>query len=205
MPALVEYLSVGHQSVPGVALTCVPRAAPTAAALYRARLDAVQLAAAPYVCFIDGYGDLLLPGFVAAMEDLAGQGLPMGYAAELVRGKRRQHVPWTLQGYLADHTIVHHGVVCRRADLVAIDWPAGCHLWEIIAYGTLAQGGVAFDPVPRYDWRPGANGARLWSDTQDAIRASKAWLRRGAGDVAGHGIVGRAEPAKPLQAGHLGL
>ena len=167
-------------------MTCVPRAAPTAAALYRARIDAVQLAQAPYVCWVDGYGDRLLPGFAAAMESLAAQGLPLGYAAELVRGRTRRRVPWSLDAYLADHTIVHHGVVCRRADLLAIDWPGvgpgenACYLWEIIAYGTLAQGGVACDPVPRYDWRPGPAGASLWADTQLAVEASKAWLRRSA-------------------------
>lgn len=179
MPAAaVEFLSVGHQVVPGLQLTCVPRSEPRAEALYLARIAAVQAASAPYVCFIDGYGDRLLPGFVPTMQALAATGLPMGYAAELVRGRRRPHVPWTLAAYLADHTIVHHGVVCRRADLLAIDWPPGCHLWEVIAYGTLAQGGVAYDPVPRYDWRPGPGGARLWADTAQALADSKAWLLR---------------------------
>ena len=178
MPALVEFLSVGHQVVPGIELTCVQLAEPNTAALYRQKLAAMRAATRPYVCMVDGFGDRLLPGFVQAMEALAATGKPLGYAAELVHGRGRPWVPWTLDAYLREHTIVHHGVVCRRADLLQIEWPAGRYDWEVIAYGTLAQGGVAADPVPRYDWRPGAGGASLWGDTGDALAASKAWLRQ---------------------------
>jgi hypothetical protein len=173
---LVEFLSVGHQVARGLQLTCVERSAPDAAALYARRLEALRLARAPYVCWVDGYGDRLLPGFAAAMQALAATGRPLGYAAELVSGRRRPAVPWSLAAYLADPTVCHHGVVCRREALLAIDWPAGCHHWETIAYGTLGQQGTAFDPVPRYDWRPGSNGARLWDSTRRAIDASRAWV-----------------------------
>ena len=181
MPAAaVEFLSVGHQVVPGVQLTCVRLAEPSAADLYGQKLAAMRAATRPYVCMVDGFGDRLLPGFAKAMEALAATGKPLGYAAELVHGRRRPWVPWTLDAYMQDHTIIHHGVVCRREALLAIDWPVGRYDWEAIAYGTLAQGGVAADPVPRYDWRPGPGGASMWADTADALAASKAWLRRSA-------------------------
>lgn len=181
MSALLEFVALGDQTIPGVPLRCVPLALPTAGALYRRRIEAVMSSTADYVCFVDGNEDVLLPGFVAAMQALADAGQPLGYAAEMVHGKPRECPTFSPRGFMLDHSIIHHGVVCSVAALRAIDWPAGCYCWEGIAYGTLAAQGLTFDPVPRYDWRPGPKGARLWADFPRAVVNSKLWLQGRSG------------------------
>jgi hypothetical protein len=177
MSVRLEFIALGDQRIDGVPVRCAPLAEPNAGALYRRRLDAMRSSAAEYLCFIDGGSDACLPGFVDAMQDLADRGEPLGYAAELVHGKAHDRPAFSLQAFITDHSIIHHGVVCRREALLAIDWPAGCYSWEVIAYGTLAQQGFAHDPVPRYDWRPGRGGARLWPSYSRAIVNGKRWLQ----------------------------
>lgn len=165
----LEFVSIGQQAIDGVPLRCVPLAEPHAAALYRRRLEAVRSSEAEYICFVDGGADVCLPGFVEAMQTLADSGAALGYAAELVHGQPRPTQPFTLANYLRDFSMIHHGVVCRVADLKEMDWPAGLYSFEVLAYGRLAQLGHVYDPVPRYDWRPGRCGARLWPTYAPAI------------------------------------
>lgn len=178
----VQFLTVGQDAVPGLAsVTSVPLSVANAGALYRRRQEAIRAATGEYVCFIDGSEDKLLPGFVEAMETLAADGKDIGYAAELVRGQSVSKPTFTLEGMLRDHSLIHHGVVCRREALLTIDWPEGCYAWEVIAYGTLAQRGFSYDPTPRYDWWPSTNGARLWPSYARGVVNSKLWLQGRAG------------------------
>lgn len=162
MARSLEFIALGDQAIDGVPLRCVPLAEPNAAALYRRRIEAMRSSQAEYLCFVDGGDDVCLPGFVDAMQALADLDQPIGYAAELVHGQRHDKPPFTLRNFIRDFSIIHHGVVCRVADLQAMTWPAGHYSFEVLAYGRLAQIGNAHDPVPRYDWRPGPDGARLW-------------------------------------------
>lgn len=175
--SLLEFVSLGQQQIDGVPLRCVPLAAPRPAELFRRRLEAVRSSSAEYICFVDGGSDVCLPGFAQAMHNLAAQGEPLGYAPELVHGKPQPPRPYTRAGFIRDFTTIHHGVVCRVADLLSIDWPDGCYCWEVIAYGALAERGFAFDPLPRYDWRPGAGGARLWPGYARGVVNSLRWLQ----------------------------
>lgn len=177
MPRSVEFIALGEQTIPGVPLRCVPLAKPKPRALYERRLEAAMASSADYVCFVDGGEDVCLPGFADAMQALADQGRPLGYAAELVHGQPRRDQAYSRDAFMRDFSIVHHGVVCRVADLRAIAWPAGCYCWEVIAYGSLADRGNVFDPVPRYDWRPGPGGARLWPGYARGIVNSLRWLQ----------------------------
>lgn len=177
MSTPVEFLSLGEQSVDGVPLRCVPLAEPKAAALYQRRLEAVMGSEAEYICFVDGGADICLPGFADAMEALTRFQLPLGYAAELVHGKPLDRPVFTPAGFFSDFALIHHGVVCRRKDLMAIPWPDGNYSFEVLAYGALARQGFAYDSTPRYDWRPGAGGARLWPDYPRAIMNSLLWLK----------------------------
>jgi hypothetical protein len=173
----LEFIAIGEQQIEGVPLRCVPLSEPNPGALYRRRLEAMRSCQAEYLCFIDGGEDVLLPGFVEAMEALAQSGQALGYAPELVYGQQREVPQFTLKDFLYDHSIIHHGVGCNVERLKAIDWPEGCYSWETIAYGTLAQQGYAFDPTPRYDWRPTDKGARLWGGFARGIVNSKAFLQ----------------------------
>lgn len=177
MSGLLDFLAIGEQIVPGVPLLCVPLAEPNAGALYRRRLDAMRAATAKYVCFVDGGDDICLPGFVDAMRALAEQGAPIGYAPELIHGAAPGFPVFSVDAYISNHIIIHHGVVCRRDALLAIDWPLGCHSWEVVAYGALARQGFVHDPTPRYDWRPGKGGAHSWASASRAIINGKRWLR----------------------------
>jgi hypothetical protein len=168
--SLIDFVSVGEQVLAGVpTLRCVPRADQDATALYRRRLEAIRSSACEWLCFVDGEGDGIGPDFVPGVRALAlraaDRGCTIGWAAETVHGKLD----------LRSHP--HHGVVCNVEALRAIDWPNGCYHWEAIAYGVLKRGGHVFDPVPRYDWRPGPGGARLWPTTRTGIANSNRWLR----------------------------
>ena len=167
---LIDFVALGEQVLPGVpTLRCVPLAEPNCSALYVRRREAVRSSACEWLCFVDGGDDVIGPGFVPAMHVLAlrarDRGQTIGWAAETVHGK------------LDPRSHPHHGVVCRVAALRTIAWPEGCHHWEAIAYGVLKRGGHVFDPVPRYDWRPGPGGARLWPTTRTGIGNSMRWLR----------------------------
>jgi hypothetical protein len=179
MARSLEFIAIGNQQDLGLPnLRCVPWVfEKTARALYKARLSAMRSCGADYMCFVDGGEDILLPGFVESMQYMADQDVPLGYADQLVNGKTRDiDTSYTPKKYMNDHSIIHHGVVCRTADLNAIDWPDGSYSWEVIAYGMLAKQGFAHDRVPRYDWRPQLTGARLWPTYGIAIISSKRFL-----------------------------
>lgn len=178
----IDFVALGEQTVQQVpGLRCVPLAAAHGAALYRRRLEALAGSTAQWLCFVDGGEDVLPADFVAAMETLADRaaaaGRPIAYAAETIHGKPGATGPFDLPAYLRNHALVHHGVVCSTAALRAIDWPVGCYAWEVIAYGTLAQQGYVYDPEPRYDWRPGPGGARLWPSYRRSVTNAKRWLQ----------------------------
>lgn len=182
MASLIDFVALGDQSIYQVPrLRCVPLAAQHGAALYRRRMEAATSSTAEWLCFVDGGEDVLADDFVPAMEALAmravERGAPIGYAAETKHGGRGATGPFDIRLYLANHALVHHGVVCRVDALRAIAWPSGCYAWEVIAYGTLAQQGFVYDPVPRYDWRPGAGGARLWPSYMRSVVNAKRWLQ----------------------------
>ena len=179
---LIDFVALGEQMLPVVpTLRCVPLAEPRAEALYMRRMDAMRSSPCEWMCFVDGGPDVLDTSFVPAMHDLAlraaDSGVPIGYAAELVRGKPGMSVEFTMRGFLNNIQVIHHGVVCNVAALRTIDWPDGCHAWEVIAYGKLAQRGFVFDPVPRYDWRPDQHGARRWPSYREAVVNSIRWLQ----------------------------
>lgn len=167
---MIDFVALGEQVLPLVpTLRCLPLAEPNCAALYLRRLEAVRTSACEWLCFVDGGDDVLDFGFVPALHALAlrcaSAGVPIGWCAETEHGKlRAQQYP-------------HHGVVCNVAALRAIDWPEGCYHWEAIAYRVLRRAGHEFDPVPRYDWRPGPGGASRWPSTRDGIANSARWLR----------------------------
>lgn len=179
---LIDFVALGHQDIATVpTLRCVPLADQHAEALYQRRLEAMRSSASEWLCFVDGGNDVIANDFVPAMEALArraaGQGVPIGYAAEFVRGKAGMSREFTMREFMLNHQVIHHGVVCNVRALHSIDWPDGCHAWEVIAYGTLAQRGFVFDPVPRYDWWPGPEGARRWPSYRQAVMNSTGWLR----------------------------
>lgn len=179
---MIDFVALGQQHVPAVPdLRCVPLAQPHAQALYERRLEAMRSSTEPWLCFVDGGPDGVGEDFVPAMHALAGraedEGVQIGYAAETIRGKLGMCRPFTLREFLLNHQVIHHGVVCRVEALRAIDWPEGCHVWEMIAYGVLAQRGFVYDPLPRYDWRPDKYGARCWPSYQRAVVNSRMWLR----------------------------
>ncbi len=168
---LIDFVALGEQVLPAVpTLRCVPLAEPNCSALYLRRLEAMHSSTCKWFCFVDGGEDILPADFVSRMHALAlraeEQGVPLGWAAETQNGRRS----------LIRHP--HHGVVCQTAALRAINWPEGCYHWEAIAYGVLRKAGEVFDPVPRYDWRPGPGGARLWPSTRMGILNSAQWLRK---------------------------
>jgi hypothetical protein len=178
----IDFVALGDQTIQQVpGLRCVPLAARLGAALYRRRLEALSSSTEEWLCFVDGGEDVLPAEFVPVMESLAYRatvaGVPIAYAAETIHGKPGGTGEFTLQAYLRNHTLVHHGVVCNVAALRAIDWPRGCYAWEVIAYGTLAQQGYIYDPEPRYDWRPGPGGARLWPSYMRSAINAKRWLQ----------------------------
>jgi hypothetical protein len=173
----LEFIALGDQRIEGVPLRCVPLAEPRASALYWARIRAALSSAADYVCFVDGGEDVCAAGFADAMQALADTGAALGYAAETIHGKAQPKPVYSRAAYLRDFTLIHHGAVCRVDALREIAWPDGCFCWEVIAYGTLAEQSAAFDPVPRYDWRPGPGGARLWVDYTGGIVNSLRWLQ----------------------------
>lgn len=173
----LEFISLGAQSIAGVPLRCVPLAEKNPQALYERRLEAALGSEADYICFVDGGEDVCLPGFAEAMAALADRGLSLGYAAELVHGLPRGDQRYSRKAFLRDFSIIHHGVVCRVADLRDIAWPTGCYCWEAIAYGMLAERGCAYDETPRYDWRPGSGGARLWPGYTRAVVNSLRWIQ----------------------------
>lgn len=180
--SLIDFISIGEQHIQNVpSLRCVPLADPHAEALYQRRLEAMRSSRCDWLCFVDGGPDVIGVDFVPAMHELALRaqscGAPIGYAAEKVRGKAGMSREFTMREFMTNHQVIHHGVVCSVAALNAIDWPDGCHAWEVIAYGTLAQQGFVFDPVPRYDWRPGPEGARRWPSYHQAVINSTEWLR----------------------------
>lgn len=179
---LIDFVALGDQALPAVPmLRCVPLAAPHATALYERRLEAMRSSPCEWMCFVDGGPDVIDPSFVPAMHALAlrakDAAVPIGYGAERIRGKSGPDCEFTLRGYLQNIMLIHHGVVCRVAELIAIKWPFGCYSWEVIAYGTLAQRGYVRDPVPRYDWWPGPDGARRWPSYRQALVNSARWLR----------------------------
>ena len=179
---LIDFIALGDQVLPAVpTLRCVPLAAPHAEALYQRRLESMWSSRAEWLCFVDGGPDVIDPGFVPAMHALALRateaGVPIGYAAELVRGKPGIDCEFTLRGYLQNMMLIHHGVVCSTAALRTIGWPLGCYSWEVIAYGTLAQRGFVRDPRAYYDWWPGPDGARRWPSYRLALANSTRWLR----------------------------
>lgn len=180
---MIDFVALGEQQLPGLpTLRCVP-AVPRgdAAGLYQARQKAVADSNCEWVCFVDGNEDILVPEFTSAMGALAFQadvaGVPIGYAAETIYGQPGRTGPFEFQAFIQDHQLIHHGVVCRRQALLDIDWPHGRYAWEVIAYGVLAQQGFIYDPVPRYDWRPGPQGARTWPAYQFGLINSKRWLQ----------------------------
>lgn len=167
---LIDFVALGAQVLTAVpTLRCLPLAEPNCSALYLRRREAVGTSHGEWLCFVDGGNDGIDFGFVPALHALAlrcvDQSVPIGWCAETVHGKP------DLRG------LPHHGVVCNVAALRAITWPEGCYHWEAIAYGVLKRGGHVFDPVPRYDWRPGPGGARLWPSTRTGIANSSRWLR----------------------------
>lgn len=182
LSTLIDFVALGDQHIVQMPdLRCVPAAAPHGAALYRRRLEALGTSTAEWLCFVDGGEDVLAADFVSAMRDLVAQaaaaGAPIAYMAETIHGGPGATGPFTLGMFLRNHALIHHGVVCSTAALRAIDWPVGCYAWEVIAYGTLAQRGFVYDPVPRYDWRPGPSGARLWPSYMRSVVNAKRWLQ----------------------------
>lgn len=178
----LDFVALGDQTIPQVpSLRCVPLAAQHGAALYHRRLEALASSTAEWLCFVDGGEDVLADDFVPACGTLVARaeavGAPIAYMAETVHGKPGTTGPFTLPAFLGDHALVHHGVVCRVDALRAINWPAGCYAWEVIAYGALAQQGHIYDPVPHYDWRPGPGGARLWPSYMRSVVNAKRWLQ----------------------------
>lgn len=167
--SLIDFVALGAQAIPQVpTLRCLPLADPDCGALYMRRREAVDTSPCEWLCFVDGGADVLADDFVRAMHALAiraiDQSALIGFAAETVHGKP------------SGRDLPHHGVVCSTAALRAIPWPAGVHHWEAIAYGMLMRQGFVHDPVPRYDWRPGPGGARLWPSTRVGIGNSNRWL-----------------------------
>lgn len=162
------------------ALSAFPRSAANAGALYRARCAAVQSVTTEFFCLLDGADDVLLPGFEpsidARLAALAESGASIAYADEYQGDKPMASGPFSLAGHLANPLMIHHAPVCRTAAAQAIDWPAGCHWFEAVCYGTLAQQGAIYLPGPVYQWNPSANGARLWPDTKRAMVNSLQWL-----------------------------
>lgn len=167
---LIDFVALGEQKLPLVpTLRCLPLAEPNCEALYMRRREAVDTSRSAWLCFVDGGEDGIDFGFVPALQALtrraAGEGVPIAWCAETQHGHpRAQQFP-------------HHGVVCSVKALRAIAWPDGCYHWEAIAYRVLRRAGHIFDPVPRYDWRPGPGGARLWPSTRDGISNAARWLR----------------------------
>lgn len=177
MARSLDFVALGDQCIEGVPLRCLPLAEKNALALYRRRLEALETCEADYLCFVDGNEDVCLPGFVEAMQALADAEQPLGYASELVWAKEVAKPAFTLSGFLRDFTLIHHGVVCNVERLRKIKWPSGVYSWEVIAYGTLAQQGFVFDPIPRYDYRPSPGGARLWPSYSHGIINSLRFLQ----------------------------
>lgn len=169
-------------SPPAMGVTvCHPLSSPSAGALYRARVKAMCSVGTEFVCLLDGGGDGLMPGFEASVARrivrMQETGAAIGYADEQTNGALVKSGEFSLPGYLRYPMTMHHGIVCRTSAVKAIDWPAGCHWFEAVCYGTLAQQGYVYDRVATYDWQPSPNGARLWADTARAIRNSVLWLQ----------------------------
>lgn len=174
---MIDFISLGEQSIPGVPLRCLPLAEANAPALYQRRLEAMRSCTQPYLCFVDGKEDICLPGFVEAMYELAHQGQALGYGRELQHGREVRKPRFTLKEFIRDHTIIHHGVVCNVESLMNLEWPdQGCYAWEVLAYGQLATQTSPYDPVAHYDWRPGPGGARRWPSFNRAVFNAKAFL-----------------------------
>jgi hypothetical protein len=178
----IDFVSLGIQAIAAVpSLRCVELAAPNAVSLYKRRQEAVAGSTSEYMCFVDGGPDVIADDFVTACESLADRmqekQVPIGYMAETIHGAAGSTAPFVFSEYLRDVKMIHHGVVCSVAALRAIPWPVGCFHWEAIAYGVLAQQGFVYDPVARYDWRPGPGGASGWPTILRARVNSARWLQ----------------------------
>lgn len=179
MARSLEFVAIGEQQALGLPnLRCVPWVFQKHARdLYQRRLEAMRSCTAEFMCFVDGGEDILLPDFAEVMQNFANQDLPIAYADELIHGKPHAAPDFTLQRFIVDHSIIHHGVVCRTQDLLEIKWPDGVYSWEVIAYGTLAQKGFLHDRIPRYDYRPSPTGARMWPTYTIGVISSKRFLK----------------------------
>ena len=158
-------------------------APPRISAIYRARIAALRHAKTPYLCWLDGGEDRLLPAhadwWLAAIERLEATGKHIAYADELHYGALNEQAgEWSI-GRMTKHAqMIHHAAICRVSSLREIVWPEGCFHWEPLAYGALAQRGYDYTPVPVYDWRPHRDsGARLLGDTARGTENALCWLQ----------------------------
>lgn len=153
-----------------------------AARLYGHHQRTLAAVQTPYFCLLDGGADELLPSFERVMQEYAEvlstcPGVHIVYGDELTPTGRKRSREFTLNDYLRNHTMIHHGVLCRTATAKAIDFPIGVHIFELIVYGTLALAGYKYLPEPCYKWTPSFRGASTWPDTLVGLRESKRWLQ----------------------------
>lgn len=179
----LTYLVLGPiDSVPSHApVRSFPLASPNSPALYKALCDAVDTVETEFFCVLDGNPDILMPGFEASIEkrilEMQNTQAAIGYADEYRRKAWIKSGEFTLSNYVRNFTMIHHAAVCRTSAANQLKRPKGNFLFQGVYYGGLAQQGYVYDPTPVYQWNPSVNGARLWPDTQDAIKNSLMWLR----------------------------
>jgi len=158
-------------------------APPSISAIYRARNVGIKHVRTPYLCWLDGGGDRLLPAHAEwwprAIERLEETGAHIAYAEEMHYGVPIDPVgPWSMEQQLRRPHMLHHAVICRVSSLREINWPEGCFHWERLAYGALARRGFDYSPDVVYDWRPEPHsGARLLPDTARGTMNALSWLQ----------------------------
>lgn len=186
MPPLITGLVLGTEladAPPGMPLSFFPRVGKgDAVGLYRARLAAMRSVRTPFFLWLDGDDDRLLPGFMPAIQDLLilmrRTGAGVGYMGEDEHGVARPGRPFSLDAYLRDFRLIHHGVLCRTIDFRRVPWPRGCYSFEVLGYGHVAKvAGAVHVPSIGYAYRPDSEGARLWPSYLRAVNNSLAWLQ----------------------------
>lgn len=179
----LTYLVLGGLEHPPAngALLAFPRSIALAGALYRARVAAVMQVRTEFFCLLDGGGDELLPDFEASIDAridaLRATGKAIAYADSFTADVRVHAGEYSRDAYLRHPTMIHAGTVCRTAPAQSINWPDGCHWFEAVCYGTLAEQGHIYRPDPVYRWHPSPAGASQWPDTARAVNNSLCWLQ----------------------------
>ena len=179
----LTYVVLGSVSQPPAngTLAAFPRSIARAGALYRARVAAIMQVKTEFFCLIDGGPDALLSGFEvsvnARIAELRASGKAIAYADSFTGDVRVHAGEYSEDAYQRNPIMIHAGTVCRTATAQAIAWPAGCHWFEAVCYGTLARQGFIYRPDPVYQWIPTADGAHLWADTARAMVNSLLWLQ----------------------------